>query len=308
MSDNSFFEDVSCRLCSAGQAQVIYPSSRDEFTVINLDTFRSSGDEPLKEQLVKCKRCGLEYITPRLKEDLVMKGYADSIDERFLSQVKGREKTFENSLKIIERIWEKPPGEILDIGTANGSFLKVAKDAGWKVTGCEPNSWMCNWCKKNYGIEITPGTIFDVNCDSESYDIITLWDVLEHTPDPIAVLNECARIIRPGGLVVITYPDIGSWIAKLMGRRWVFLLSVHYYYFTKKTIKTALKKVGLENILLMKPYFQSLGLEYVLFRAIPYIGRIGRISRLLVEKLNMANTQIPYWMGQTLVIAKKSKI
>ena len=104
---------------------------------------------------------------------------------------------------------------MLDVGTANGSFLKVAKDAGWDVAGCEPNLWMTEWCRKNYGITVTAGTLFDGHYRDEEFDIITFWDVLEHTADPMKNLQECMRILRPGGLLVLNYPDIGAWISRL---------------------------------------------------------------------------------------------
>jgi 2-polyprenyl-3-methyl-5-hydroxy-6-metoxy-1,4-benzoquinol methylase len=266
--------------------------------------FRSSGDEPLKNPLVKCTVCGFQYVTPRLNSARVLDGYINAVDETFVSQAKGRELTFKRCLAEVERVWGKRPGRILDVGTANGSFLKVAKDAGWKVTGCEPNRWMCDWCGKNYGIKITQGTIFDSNCSNETFDVVTLWDVLEHTPDPMAAMRECVRVLRPGGLLVVNYPDIGSWIARLMGQRWVFLLSVHYYYFTRETIRRASKLAGLE-IVTIKPHFQTLEFDYVLFRATPYVGALARIARAFVRFAGLSKAQIPYWVGQTLVIAQK---
>lgn len=305
MTRESVVEYVSCDLCGCDLPLVIYPSTRGQDDRVSLDAFRSSGDEKLKDRLVRCKKCGFVYVSPRLKYDLVRQGYANAVDEIFVSQSKGREKTFRKSLNIIEAHRKNQRGRIFDVGTANGSFLKVAKDSGWEVAGCEPSRWMNSWCKEHYGIEVFPGTIFDAGYPDDSFDVVTLWDVLEHTSEPMKVIRECKRMLRPNGLLVLTYPDIGSLVARLMGRSWVFLLSVHYYYFTRRTIAAALKKSGF-TILHTRAHIQYLDLGYVLFRAAAFVGNSARALQSFAAKANIAQKQIPYWMGQTLVIAKRN--
>jgi len=297
-------EKVSCNLCGSDETDVIYPSTREGNEFVDNNEFRSSGDETLREPLVKCRACGLQYVNPRLNSELVFDGYTNAIDEVFVAQAKSRERTFTRCLGEVDKIWKRAPGRVLDVGTANGSFLKVAKDVGWEVKGCEPNRWMCDWCFDNYGIRVDQGTIFDGNYQADSFDVVTLWDVLEHTPDPMATMRECCRVLRDGGLLVVNYPDIGSWIARLMGRRWVFLLSVHYFYFTKHTITQALTQVGLERTLI-KPHFQTLELHYILTRARPYIGFPCTILIKIAKSMGFEQLQIPYWVGQTLVIGAK---
>src|SRR5207249_512598 len=127
----SLLEHVPCNLCGADNPVVIFPSRRTGEVKVGADEFRSSGDESLEDPLVRCGRCGLEYVTPRLNAAVVLEGYANSVDETFVSQAAAREQTFGRCLRIVQKFWRKPPGRILDVGTANGSFLKVAKDAGW---------------------------------------------------------------------------------------------------------------------------------------------------------------------------------
>jgi hypothetical protein len=89
-----------------------------------------------------------------------------------------------------------------------------------------------------------------------------------------------------------------------MGRKWVFLLSVHYYFFTPKTIRRALEQADLRPIKL-KAHFQSLEFDYILHRATPYASFLARPLRRLVNALGMGKMQVPYWMGQTLAIGRK---
>lgn len=196
---------------------------------------------------------------------------------------------------------------MLDVGTAGGAFLGVAKERGWEVVGCEPNKWLAEWGSDHYGIRIQPGTIFDMDLQDDSFDVVTLWDVLEHTPDPQAVLRECKRVLAPRGMLLVNYPDIHSSIARLMGRKWVFLLSVHLYYFTAETIGKMLNQVGFEMVH-KKRHWQSLELGYILFRMKPYAAWLSNLGTKLVEALGWERVQIPYWMGQVLVLARPHKI
>lgn len=298
----ALLEDIPCNLCGADDYEIVYPP---QYEVAQpdaiMETFRSSGDEILVDQLVRCNRCGLQYLTPRLKSDVVITGYSEGTDEAFISQNKGREITFAKSLDLIERLVPEK-GRILDIGTAGGAFLGVAKRRGWEVAGCEPNRWMAEWGSEHYGIDIQAGTIFDMDLPDAHFDVVTLWDVLEHTPDPKKVLEECRRIMKPGGLLIVNYPDIEALVARLMGRKWVFLLSVHLYYFTPDTIRQMLEKTGF-GVGRFKMHWQSLELGYILFRMEPYLSGLARLGAKIAKALKLEHLQIPYWMGQTLVLA-----
>jgi len=299
------FEKVVCNLCGSDNYDIIYESTRYKREAFNLYEFRSSGDEILMDQLVKCNNCSLSYVSPRIDSDIMLKGYRESIDKTFVSQTKGREITSEKSMKRIQSIWNKKPGKLLDVGTANGSFLKIAKEIGWEVYGCEPNKWMCKWCKENYDIDLDEGTLIEGKYSTNSFNVISLWDVIEHTPDPKRVLEECYRIMHHDGLLVANFPDFGSWIAKLMRGKWVFLLTVHYYYFTKKTLSKLMLNSGFK-VLLIKPHFQTLELDYILYRSIKYIGIFAKIFRKVVSLIGLNKLNVPYWVGQSLIIAKKS--
>ena len=302
----SLLETVICNLCGEDDYQVVHPPKYELAQPEEiLNTFRSSGDEKLLDQLVRCNNCGFQYLNPRLRSDVVIEGYSQGSDEMFVSQTAARERTFAKSLKLIMR-YKPDKGSILDVGTAGGSFLGVAKREGWEVAGCEPNRWLANWGNENYGLDIQPGTVFDIQLDDDSFDVVTLWDVLEHTPDPTKVLLECQRVLRPGGLLVVNYPDVNSLIARVMGRRWVFLLSIHLYYFTVNTIRRMLSQTGFK-ILKRRRHWQSLELGYILFRMQAYSSGMAKIWGQVVKTFRLEHLQIPYWMGQVLILAEKEE-
>ena len=305
MPTQDYLENIPCNICGADDYTIVYHNNYSNETGQNLkDKFKSSGDETLIDQVVKCKHCGLIYINPRIKADLIIQGYSEGADEAFVSQAAGREKTFARCLDFLEKHTNAKCGKILDIGAANGSFLSVAKKRGWDVAGVEPNVWLCQWAKKHYQLDIKPTTIFEQKYPDNSFNVVTLWDVLEHVPDPTLVLKECNRILKKEGILIINYPDIGTWISKLLQRKWVFLLSVHLYYFTSTTIRNILNKTGF-SVARQKPHFQSLELGYLMFRMKAYSNILHTIGYSTTRVLRLDKFQIPYWLGQTLVVAKK---
>jgi len=299
-------EIIPCDLCGSNKFSVVYSAQYEKEKDLDIiEKFRASGDELLIDQLVKCSRCGLIYINPRIKSNIIVKGYTEGSDETFVSQADAREVTFNKAVKKIEKYFPQK-GKILDVGTAAGSFLAAAKKRGWDVYGCEPNKWLVEWGNKRYGLSLKQGTLFDQKYNSNFFDVVTLWDVIEHTPNPSEILQECNRVLKYKGLLIINYPDIGSLVARFMGQKWLFLNSVHLYYFTRKTIKSLLKKKDFE-IKIIKPYFQSLEMDYLLFRASAISEMISKIGRFTVKILGIEKTLIPYWLGQTFIIAQKTK-
>lgn len=295
------YETVPCNICGGTTFTTIYPAAPRTDHDLAVE-FRSSGDEPLTEPVVACTACGLQFVNPRLNPQLILDGYREGTDPVFVSQAAAREKTFDRALARIEtRVPGK--GRLLDIGTAGGSFIHVAQRRGWTVDGCEPNKWLCEWGKKTYGLDIRPGTHFEQHYPDATFDVVTVWDVLEHAADPTAFLAECRRIMKPGGLLIVNYPDIDSWIAKVMGRRWPMLISVHLYFFTPKTLTDLLGRTGFD-VVDIKPHYQWLELKYVFTRAEPLLGILARAARGVVSAVGLGHAHVPYWIGQTLVVAR----
>jgi SAM-dependent methyltransferase len=293
-------------VCGEEAFAVVRESRREKDKPIDLrSVFRSSGDEPLQEQLVRCAGCGLCYVRPRLKWGLILGGYQEGSDETFVSQVAFREATFERCLDGIESRARPQGRRVLDVGAAGGSFLAVARKRGYQPLGCEPSRWMCDFAREQYGLELLPGTLFDLDLPPGSIDLLTLFDVIEHTPDPTAVVRRAHDLLAPGGVLAITYPDYDSLAARIMGPRWVFLLTVHLYYFGPRTMRRLLERAGFAPVGFSR-YWQTLELGYVVRRAAPYLGPLGGLVIRLAQASGLARLPFRYWVGQTLVVATKA--
>ncbi len=302
----SQLEDVSCAICGGDRYEVVIPSKRDPSKPIDLDVvFRSSADEPLMDQAVRCIDCGLVYVRPRLRGDLILEGYSDATDEQFVSQVAFRERTFARCLDRVEKAAKLPGRRVLDVGTAGGSFLSVARERGYEPLGCEPSRWMCEFARDHYGLELHQGTLFDAPFEPGSIDLLTLWDVLEHTIDPKAVLLRASELLTTDGILALTIPDYGSWAARFLGERWPFLLTVHLYYFQPATIRELLLRTGFEPVK-SRAHLQTLEMGYVVKRAEPYLGPLGPLATKIVHGIGLARLPFHYWVGQTMVVARKA--
>ena len=300
------FEDVACASCGSNGYEVVIPSRRDPTQPIDLQTvFRSSGDEPLQDQMVRCTSCGLCYVRPRLRWELILEGYRGGTDENFVSQIAFRETTFRKCLDKIEGIERTSGKRVLDVGAAGGSFLAMAKERGYTPLGCEPSTWMCQFAREHYKLDLHPGTIFDMPVEKGSVDLLTLWDVIEHTPDPKAVLARAHELLTPDGVLVMSWPDYASGAARVLGPKWPFLLTVHLYYFTPASMTGLLGRTGFRALDYRK-HWQTLELGYVGMRAAPYLGPLAGLVRGPIRLLGLEKAPLAYWVGQTMVVSRKA--
>ena len=303
---DEILEHVSCAVCGSDHSEVVLEARYENEKDLDLiEKFRASGDELLIDRLVKCRDCGMQYISPRLRSDSILASYAEGEDSVYVSQMQARERTFAASLSHIERQVGRP-GRLLDIGTAAGGFLAAATARGWTAEGCEPNRWLAAWGSRRYGVRIRPGSVFEQSYEPQSFDVVTLWDVIEHTTNPRELVEHCRTLLKPGGVLVVNYPDVGSWIARALGRRWLFLTSVHLHYFDRTTMARLLESSEFQ-VELVRAHVQRLELDYILSRAAVLNHRLAAVARTLVKTCGLARTQIPYWLGQTFVVARRVK-
>ena len=297
-------EEIPCDLCGSTDHDVLRqaaPETRSSHDLVRI--FRASSDVPLTDRLVQCNECDLVFVSPRVHAPTIVASYSQGEDPTFVSQAEARERTFARSVERIEQL-TGGPGSVFDIGTAGGSFLAAARARGWKVDGCEPNNWLAAWGKRHYGIDIRPGALTDQDLPNGHYDVVTLWDVVEHLPHPSEIIDRAKQLVKPGGYLIMTFPDFGSPSARVLGRFWPFLSSVHLFYFSKVTMTRMLKKSGFE-VVRTAPHTQQLELGYLLHRAGDVLGRPLRALSKLVHKSRAGRTHVSYRLGQTFVAARR---
>ncbi len=308
MSYEQYLETIDCPICGSKEFRVLRKANYAEGITRQelLKIYKSSSDTELTDQLVECFGCELVYLNPRIQSSIIMESYAEANDPKFVSQNPMRICTFRKFFNNwIRRTQNNPAVEkkILDVGCAAGAFPKVAQDMGFSVVGVEPSKYLCEFGQREYGLDIRQGTLHEQNFADEEFNIISMFDVIEHLDQPGYVLDEIKRILDTEGQLIVNYPEYDSWPRKLLGIKWPFFLSVHLFYFTPKSIRQIFEKHGF-RVARLEPYFQTLELGYILERAGKIFSLIKWVEKV-VKTLGLGQIPFTYYIGQTLVTAQK---
>ncbi len=136
-------------------------------------------------------------------------------------------------------------GRVLDIGCGRGHILYHLRRRGWTVYGVELSADAASHARDVLGLDVSIEGFHPDRFADESFDVIIMWHVLEHLPDLRAVLAGCRRMLRPGGLLVVSVPNFESWQAKLTRYHWFHLdLPRHYWHFAESWLVDRLNKDG----------------------------------------------------------------
>lgn len=134
-------------------------------------------------------------------------------------------------------------GTLLDIGCGGGQFLVFLRENGWQVAGIEVNEEMATYGRESLNLNIKTGDLQEAGFSENTFDVITLFHVLEHIQDPIVTLRECYRILKPGGLLVIAVPNFNSWQSRWTRKHWFHLdVPHHLHHFSAKTLQNFLEE------------------------------------------------------------------
>jgi len=245
--------------------------------------------------IVRCKHCGLRYVNPRYREDVLQEIYTEAYYDHdgivngleffgydnYIADEENIKITFAKRLKTIERYVST--GRLLDVGCATGFFLALARENGWQVLGTEVSQFGARYGAEKLGLDVRLGTLKELHFDSGAFNVVTMWDVIEHVTDPLAELQEIQRILRDGGLLSIITPDAGSLVARLLGKHWEEYRRVreHVYFFSRRTMAAMLRQAGFDVL-----KFESAGKAFYLGPAmerLKYYGLDGIVTSTAAE-------------------------
>lgn len=166
-------------------------------------------------------------------------GYVD-----YLGNAPQRLLGFKQRLHELERFTSER-GRLLDFGCAVGLFVKVATDAGWEAIGLERSAWAADYGRRQFGLTIVAGSEAECADFKGRFDMVTMWDVLEHLEDPRGVLRQVAHWLKPGGVLALNTVDSASLGARLAGEHWRHLGPPHHLqYFTRDSLRHLLRETG----------------------------------------------------------------
>ena len=287
-----------CPVCGGDHQAVKYAPWVIEDDPVKL--YGAASGIPGTQRLVICRECGLIFESPRYDARTIVEGYMASKEAGHDSQYHMRVHSFLRTLIKLRRFLPSSGAKVLDIGTAGGAFLEAAQQFGYVAYGMEPSADLVARGKAR-GLKIEQGTIEKHSFALGEFDLICLWDVIEHLPEPKSALLEIKKLLKPGGLLLINYPDIGTWQAKLAGRKFWWILSVHLQHFTRSSISDICFRTGFQVIHLQR-YWQTLEFGYLERMAIhyklPLAAIITRFTPSIIQRI-----AIPYYASQTTALA-----
>jgi 2-polyprenyl-3-methyl-5-hydroxy-6-metoxy-1,4-benzoquinol methylase len=291
-------ERVDCNLCSADNAFVRFPStlpparSKNDWSAYRC-THSGYG---VHAPIVQCRHCGLIYTNPREDGPSIVETYEAVQDPLYVEEREGRVLTFERHLRPLERLTGPPAGRaLLDVGAYTGVFLEIATRHGWEAIGVEPSRWAVEEARKQ-GLNVLQGTLSSVDLAAGSFDVVTMWDVIEHLTNPLEELRRAYHFLKPGGLLVAHTIDIGSPFARLMGNRWPWLMEMHLFYFTRRTLRAMLERAGF-SVQGIRAQGRYLRLGYLMSRVTALAPRLGGPAERLVNRLGLRRVPVAVNLG-----------
>jgi 2-polyprenyl-3-methyl-5-hydroxy-6-metoxy-1,4-benzoquinol methylase len=204
--------------------------------------------------IVQCPRCGLIYTNPRMVWDYVTSPDKFEVEldiyQRYYWPVRRQ-----TALKFWDRLSHYcQTGKLMDVGCSYGFFLDEARRYGWHVMGLEPDSDQAAWARQHLGLPVVKD-MESRELEPHSFDVLTLWDVIEHIEDPHSFLKRCHALIRPGGVLLLKTPNAegllqrGPWWLRpylALYRQLIYPANPmqHLYHFTPQVIERLLQETG----------------------------------------------------------------
>ena len=142
-----------------------------------------------------------------------------------------------------------PGGDLLDVGCGGGAQMVEMRKLGWRVTGVDPDERAVEMATRSHGLDVRRGTLEEQRFPSDRFDAVTLSHVIEHVHDPVGLLRECGRVLKPGGRLVVVTPNTASLGHRRLGVSWIGLQPPrHLYLFTCGTLRRLVERVGLSTL------------------------------------------------------------
>jgi SAM-dependent methyltransferase len=235
---NSPETPFECGICGGTIAEFLF-SARDF-------NFRTT-DESFS--IVRCPACGTAQTVPRPPEHTLGRFYPP-----LYYPISGHDPAYYrrmirpsqlDKLDIVRRF--KSSGTLLDVGCGAGYFVREAEDRGFSAQGIEFSREAVDFGRRQVGARITEGDFLETHLPDDSFDIVTLWHVLEHIPRPIETLKKIRTLLKPGGILIIAVPNLDSIQARVFRGHWYHLeVPRHLYHFTPAALRKLLESQGFD--------------------------------------------------------------
>lgn len=292
---NSATVEFDCPVCGSKNLVEVYPDTLG--ATLPEFGYDFGPQHCAHYRIVRCKACSHGYCTPRHPD--MFRNYIDVEDRAYLKHQEQRTVT---ANLVVEKIRGfKNSGRLLDVGCSTGDFLNVAKGS-FSVEGIELSDWAADAAQRS-GLIIHRQQLADFRPEA-TYDVITLWGVIEHFEHPAQELAHLSRLLSPGGLVCLWTGDFDSLFSKLLGERWWYILGQHIQYFTRRSIERLFREQGYSLVSSSYyPYVLSLN---AIAKSLARYPPIGKAFQALVSALGIGDWNITLRLpGEMFLIFRK---
>lgn len=227
-----------------------------------------------KHRVYRCKNCSVAFLEP--VPECVEKTYSkDYFQEWYIKYYEERKQYTENLFLLLEE-HIKAKGKLLDVGCGVGILLETAKEKGWDVYGQDIAPFPAAYCKEK-GFNIFNGPLQELNFPEESFDVITMFDVLAHLKDPVSYINTSVKLLKPDGYLIIKTPHHPCslfFLANLLSftgkSRSLLHIPAQIFHFTSHSLSTVLSAENLKMVYLIRQNdFSSYSGKHPLLLMIP---------------------------------------
>lgn len=205
----------------------------------------------------RCNKCNLVYQNPQPIYEMTEDIYDGlhyherfiETEEVYLSTAKIYLDELNKELIKLKDQTNKKNINLLDIGCGIGYFLSLAKKDGYDVMGTDISKWVANYVKEHHGIKVVSGNFLELKLPENYFDVITMWQVIEHLPQPNLFLKKIFTLLNPGGILVIATPHVDNWFAQMYKSNWnCFMPDEHLGLFNLESMKLILEKNNFDLI------------------------------------------------------------
>ncbi len=287
----------ACPLCDAGRLALRFgprgpPGPRDA-TAYRCTSFGHRSHGPIWA----CLDCGLLFQWPQPDPAALASAYAEVVDPVYMAERENRILTFRRVLRLLG-----PGGgrRLLDVGAYCGYFLEVAREGGFRVEGLELSRWAAEHARAQ-GLAVRCETLEQRARAGERYQVVTMWDVMEHFADPRGELAAAFRLLEPGGRLWLSTIDAGSLTARLLGARWPWLMDMHLFYFDRSNLSALLEETGF-RVVVRGSYTHTVSADYLLRKAAASFPALAPLVWML-RRLVPARWRVPVNLGDNMLLA-----
>ena len=206
--------------------------------------------------ILQCRECGLVYAMPRpiAAHDESAENYSKEYTEAYYRDgtyadyLADRDTIQRNARRVLSELEQMVEARrLLDVGCATGFFLDAARSRGWTVRGLEVSEFASNYARRELKLPVDTGSIVSPPAGLSQYDVVTLWDTIEHLDRPDLALANIRSLLAPRGVLVFSTGDYDSLLRRLTGKRWrLFADPTHNFFFNERLLRRMLERENFE--------------------------------------------------------------